>query len=268
MATSNPRFANAFLRYVAPSFSLRKVPLLGSLLRLTGRSLLPSDTLTWLQIERGRAAGLWIRVNPRTQKSILLAQGEPRVQQAIEVYLRSGMTFYDLGANIGFFSLLAARLVGPEGRVIAFEADSVIAARLRENLARNRFLHAAVEEKAVWSESSTVSFACADATRSADRGLGYVTANHDEAANTIRVESVSLDDYCLSHSPPDFIKCDVEGAEDEVFRGAAKTLRHWHPTIVCEMHNMDNQFALLRYFRELGYSCRLIDQNHVLAYLA
>jgi FkbM family methyltransferase len=268
MATSSPRLANAFLRYASPLSGLRKVPLLGSLLHLTSRTLLPGDTLTWVQIERGPAAGLWICLNPRTGKSVLRSEEEPRVQQAIEVYLRRGMTFYDLGANIGFFSLIAARLVGHGGCVIAFEADPVIAARLRGNLGRNGFEHAFVEGKAVWRESCAVAFACADVTRSSDRGVGYISANRDEAANIICVESVSLDDYCLSHPPPDFIKCDVEGAEDEVFRGAANTLRRWHPTIVSEMHSMDSQFALIRYFRDLGYSCRLLDQNHVLALFA
>ena len=175
------------------------------------------------------------------------------------------MTVYDLGANIGFFSLMAARLVGPHGRVFSFEADPVIATRLRENLAHNGFRHAVVEEKAVWCESSIVSFACADLTQSSDRGLGFVTTNHQEMATVISVQSVSLDDYCSSHPAPDFIKCDVEGAECEVFRGAANTLRQWHPTIVCEMHGTENHFALARYFLEFGYSCHALDQNHVLA---
>ncbi len=265
MATSSPRLANAFLHFASPFAGLRKVPLLGTLLRLTSRTLVASDTLIWVQIERGPAAGLWIRVNPRTGRSVLRGEGEPQVQQAFADHLRPGMIFYDLGANIGFFSLMAARLVGPEGRVFSFEADPVIDARLRENLAYNRFHHATVEEKAVWRESSTVSFACADVSKSADRGLGYITTNHASAANVIRVDSVSIDDFCVSHPPPDFIKCDVEGAECEVFRGAANTLRQWHPTIVCEMHSADNQFALIRYFREFGYSCRVLDQNHVLA---
>jgi hypothetical protein len=73
--------------------------------------------------------------------------------------------------------------------------------------------------------------------------------------------------FFLVDWPPAF-KCDVEGAEDEVVRGGANTLREWHPTIVCEMHSMDNQFALIRYLREPGYPCRLLDQNHVLALFA
>ena len=267
MVTSSPRIANAFLRYALPFAGLRKVPLLGTLLHLTSRTLVSSDTLIWGQIQRGPAAGLWIRVNPRTGTSVLRGEGEPRVQQAFADHLRTGMTFYDLGANIGFFSLMAARLVGLEGRVVSFEADPVVADRLRENLAYNNFRHSAVEEKAVWSESATVSFACADVSASADRGLGYVTTNHAGAANVIRVEAVSLDDYCVTHPAPDFIKCDVEGAECEVFGGAANTLRQWHPIIVCEMHTAKNQYSLVRYFGDFGYSCRILDQNHVLALL-
>lgn len=122
MATSSPRLANAFLRYATPFANLRNVPLLGPLLRATGRTLVAADTLIWVQIERGPAASLWICVNPRTGKSVLLGQGEPEVQQALSDHLRPGMTFYDLGANIGFFSLMAARLVGPEGHVFFLRA--------------------------------------------------------------------------------------------------------------------------------------------------
>lgn len=265
MATSSPRLANAFLRYATPFANLRNVPLLGPLLRATGRTLVAADTLIWVQIERGPAASLWICVNPRTGKSVLLGQGEPEVQQALSDHLRPGMTFYDLGANIGFFSLMAARLVGPEGHVFSFEPDPSMAARLRENLAHNDFRQAFVEEKAVWSESSTVSFVRADLSKSSDRGLGFVTTNHLGDSHVIHVDSVSLDDYCSSHPAPDFVKCDVEGAENEVFHGAANTLRQWHPIIVCEMHSTENQFTLTRYFLDFGYTCHALDQTHILA---
>lgn len=265
MATSSPRLANAFLRYASPFAKLRNIPLIGPLLRLTSRTLVAADALIWVQIERGPAASLWICVNPRTGKSVLMGEGEPRVQQALTDHLRPGMTCYDLGANIGFFSLMAARLVGADGRVFAFEADPVIALRLRQNLAQNGFRHAVVEEQAVWCRSMTVPFACADITKSSDRGLGYVTTSCDDTASVIHVASVSLDDYCASHPAPDFIKCDVEGAECEVFRGAANTLRQWHPTIVCEMHSTEIQFNLTRYFLDFGNSCHSLDQTHILA---
>jgi hypothetical protein len=152
MAKSEGRMANMLLRYAAPLSRLRRIPVLGGLLSWTSRRLVPTDTLIWVQIQRGPAQGLWIRVNPRTGSTVQQGLGEAVVQDAVHQNLKPGMTFYDLGANIGFFSLLAARLVGPAGHVISFEADPEITVRLRENLACNKFTHASVEQKAVWSK--------------------------------------------------------------------------------------------------------------------
>jgi FkbM family methyltransferase len=267
MATSSPRLANALLRYASPFTRLRALPILGNLLHRTSRALVASDSLIWVQIEHGLAAGLWISLNPRTGKSVLLGEGEPLVQQALSDHLCPGMTFYDLGANIGFFSLLASRLVGSEGHVFSFEPDPVIFLRLRQNLSQNGFHHAIAEERAAWSESTSVPFACANISQSADRGLGHISTNPADTSDLILVGCVSLDDYCTSHPAPDFIKCDVEGAELDVFRGAANTLRQWHPTIVCEMHSVENQFAVTRLFLDFGYTCYALGVNHVLAIL-
>lgn len=265
MATATMRLASAFLRYAAPFARLRDVPVLGKLLRFTSQRLVARDTLIWIQVQHGPAAGLWTRVNPRTGNAIFLGRCEPRVQQAFADHLRPGMTCYDLGANIGFFSLMAARLVGPAGHVFAFEADPEIAARLRENIAYNRFTQASVEQQAVWSAPATVSFARADVTVSADRGVGHVLANGDSSSNVISVQADSLDHYCVSHPAPDFIKCDVEGAECEVFRGAAELLRTRHPIVVCELHSAQDSRELCRTFLDLGYDCSALDENHILA---
>ena len=84
------------------------------------------------------------------------------------------MTFYDLGANIGFFTLLAAKLVGPSGCVVSFEADPEIAARLRENISRNSFSWVTVEQKAVWSERCLVTLVRMDSAKSRDRDQGHI----------------------------------------------------------------------------------------------
>jgi FkbM family methyltransferase len=174
------------------------------------------------------------------------------------------MTFYDVGANIGFFSLMAARIVGPKGRVVSFEADPENAARLRENLVRNKLTHARVEEKAVWSESGTVIFERVDPGTSPDRGLGHISTN-DSAAGAITVEAVSLDQYTTAHPPPDFLKCDVEGAEVAVFQGATKLLSGKGLIFLVEMHSPENHRALLDLFISHGYRCQALDHNHVLA---
>ena len=147
--------------------------------------------------------------------------------------------------------------------MVSFEADPEIAARLRENLARNNFSYARVEQKAVWSEATTVSFARVDPNTSPDRGLGHVSA--DSSGDTITVEAVSLDSYVVPQNAPDFLKCDVEGAEAEVFRGADRLLAERRTILLVEMHSPENHRNLMRKFVELGYAVRNLDENHVLA---
>ena len=271
MAESSSRLARLLLRYFAPLSSLRRVPILGPSLSWISRRLVPRNALVWAQIQRGLAAALRIRLNPRSGQNVLQGIGEPQVQQALLDHLRPGMTFYDLGANIGYFSLLAAHLVGPSGRVVSFEADPENALRLRENLASNNYLHALVEQKAVWSQSGPLSFDRVDSSTSPDRGLGHVAAPSDGYAHApsvsdqIPVEGVSLDDYTSSHPLPDFLKCDVEGAEGAVFEGAARLLREHRPILLVEMHSPENHAFLAREFAALGYSCRNLDENHLLA---
>lgn len=110
-------------------------------------------------------------------------------------------------------------------------------------------------------------FARADAAVSPDRGLGYVIKNDAErlAPGTIRVEAISVDEYVRKSGAPDFIKCDVEGAEVEVFRGADKLLNERPPIILCEMHGEENRQTLLKSFANLGYRCEPCGKNHILA---
>ena len=265
MVKSGGRAANFLLRWGSLLSGLRGIPILGGFLSWGSRQLVPTRTLIWAQIKHGPAQGLWIRVNPRTGQNFQQGIVEPAVQLAMQRLLHPGMTFYDLGANIGFFSLMAARLVGPSGSVISFEADPEIASRLRENLIYNKFHCATVEEKAIWSESMTVSFARVDSSISPDRGLGHVSDFGSANSNSIPVEAISLDQFILSHIAPDFLKCDVEGAEVAVFQGAELLLREKRPILLVEMHNSENQRVLTQKFSQLGYACSSLDDNHVLA---
>jgi FkbM family methyltransferase len=257
------RLARLLLRFSSPLAGLRQVPVLGKCVSWAGAKLVPRNSLAWVQVQDGAAKGLWLHLNPRTGKNYFDGDGEPEVQEVLQKHLNAGMTFYDVGANIGLFSLIAARLVGESGQVIAFEADPEIAGRVREHVARNGFAWAAVEEKAVWSETGRLSFARTDPGESPDRGLGHVVAG--KGRETIDVAGVSLDEFAITHRAPDFIKCDVEGAEVEVFKGAARLLREKRPVIVCEMHSDENQRTLVQEFVNLEYACTNCGNNHVLA---
>ncbi len=264
MNDSAGRLGQLFLRYASPLAGLRRWPVVGACVRWAAARLVPRDALVWMQIQAGPAKDLWLRLNPRTGSDYFRGAVEPQVQEVLSKYLHAGMTFYDIGANIGFFSLLAARIVGPSGRVVAFEADPEIAGRLRENLARNGMSWAFAEQKAVWYERRMVTFARNDLAQSPDRGLGHVDPEAT-AEDTIQVDAVTLDGYAQTSSAPDFLKCDVEGAEKEVFRGARRLLEEKRPGILCEMHSAENLNTLVREFELFGYACRQISQNHLLA---
>jgi FkbM family methyltransferase len=257
------KLAQWLLRFGSPFMALRSWPLVGPCVKWASAKLVPRDALTWVQVQSGAAKGLWLHLNPRTGKTYFEGAGEESVQQTLERYLKAGMTFYDVGANIGVFSLIAARLVGEKGRVVAFEADPEIAGRLREHLARNQFTWATVEEKAVWSEAKTVYFARTNPETSPDRGLGHVVAA--AGTETIEVRAVTLDKFAETERAPDLIKCDVEGAEVEVFRGGQNLLKEKRPAIVCELHSEENRRSLASMFQELGYACMNCGTNHVLA---
>jgi FkbM family methyltransferase len=255
--------SNLILHAPAPLRSLRKLPVFGNLIHLISHRLLPAEEKTWAQIEVGPAEGLWMELNPRTGQNYIRGEAENALQDILTARLRPGMVFYDLGANIGLFTLLAARLVGIEGKVMSFEPDPVVAARLRRNVERNQFANVTVVEAGVWSLSGKVKFVTADSS-SPDRGLGRFVVGESGASGT-PISTVALDDFVLNAAPPNAIKCDVEGAELEALHGAEKLLRAHHPWIVCEMHSEKNNRDSREFLSRLGYSIETVDANHLFA---
>lgn len=251
-----------FLRAPAPLRSIRRLPLVGRWMHRLSHAVLPADQPYWAQIQSGPAKGLWLELNPRTGDAYFRGHAEEATQKLLAERLLPGMVFYDLGANIGLFSLLAARIVGPEGRVFSFEPDPGVAARLRRNVAKNNLTNVTVVEAGVWSSSGEVGFVAAD-PNSPDRGTGrFVTG---AARGAAPLKCVALDDFIADHPGPDAIKCDVEGAEVEVLHGAEKLIRSRRAWILGEMHSDANARAWRGSLARLGYTLESIDDLHILA---
>src|SRR5260370_2364832 len=121
LSSSSSKLAQLFLRYASPLAALRRLPVVGPCLRWASGRLVPRDSMVWVQVQRGPAQGLWLHLNPRTGRNYFEGSGEPEVQAALQRYLRPGMIFYDIRANIGFFSLLAAPIFGNTTRLIPFQ---------------------------------------------------------------------------------------------------------------------------------------------------
>ena len=254
--------ARTAVKHSARLAVISRIPVLGFCLRGLGRLVVPPQSLVWTEVQGGAGKGLWMELYPRTAALFYEGAGEVCVQKFMVEHLKPGLVFYDLGTNLGFFSLIAARQVGAAGHVYGFEPDPQIARRVRSNLNYNGFKNFTLTEAAVWCETGTVTFAMVDATSSLDRGTGQIMMTATEG-QTIQIPAVALDDFVKTARPPNLIKCDVEGAEVEALRGAVSVLTKYRPDLVCEIHSTENGVAVRDLLFQLGYQVFDLDANHL-----
>jgi FkbM family methyltransferase len=157
------------------------------------------------------------------QSLFLYGSFEISETRLIQALLHPGMTFVDVGANIGYYTVIAAHLVGSDGKVHAFEPHAEIRARLRDNVERNGYRNVIMHAEAMAASSGTVDF-FANAF-GANQGLSSIIPGRGQEASQ-RVPSVSLDDFAAGLTPKriDVIKMDIEGAEPQVIAGGQRTL--------------------------------------------
>ena len=149
--------------------------------------------------------------------------------------IRPGDTVIDIGANIGLWSMGAARAVGSTGSIHAIEPIAENYARLLSNLELNGFSNVRATQLACSNESGSVTM-----YRPSYDNSGHPTLGRRDGVDTpVSVTAVTLDDYCDRNALArvDFIKIDVEGAERLVFSGAARTLSSTEaPAILFEVN--------------------------------
>jgi FkbM family methyltransferase len=181
---------------------------------------------------------------------------EPPVQEALRRLLAPGAVFYDVGANVGFFTILGARLVGAEGRVIAFEPVPACARAVASNIALNDFAHAEIREQAVGAASGSARLLVVG---EASWSHLASTGRHADVRAEIDVSVVSIDELVAAGEipPPDVLKIDTEGAELQAIEGMRETIARRRPAIVCELHDTNAEFCAL--MDELGYVTTNLD---------
>jgi FkbM family methyltransferase len=184
---------------------------------------------------------------------------EPHLTSVFERYCTPGMTVVDVGANLGYFSVLASRLVGPTGRVIALEPNSdncrLLLSSLRDQRITNvELLPVACDARAGWAYYS--SHVGSNGGLIDDRDLL-------ERPGAV-VPTFRLDD--LVTGPVGLLKLDVEGAEGRVVQGATALLERDRPVVTTElkqeMLERVSQMSLreyLGYFERLGYRATMLD---------
>ncbi len=175
----------------------------------------------------------WLDAASYLQREIIdTGEFEPANARVMEKLVGLGDTVLDIGANIGYFTLLLSRLVGPSGRVVAFEPTRHYGDVLRRNLSENSVSNCQVEAFGLSSEEAELLVSIGDSSAT----LHW--ASPEEAPRmreTICLER--LDDIAsrLELERLDFIKIDVDGHEPFFFEGAWQTLERFRPRILLEV---------------------------------
>jgi len=163
---------------------------------------------------------------------------DPLLLQFATELVESGDVVWDIGANVGVFSLAAAVRAGASGAVLALEPDPLTAGLLRRSSGELPATCAriTVVEAAAADREATMEFAIARRGRAASH-LGSVRASSQTGGvrSVIRVAATTLDSLCASHSPPRLVKIDTEGAELLCLRGASRLLSEVRPRLLCEV---------------------------------
>ena len=239
---------------------LRRVPGVKRPAKRLLKVLLPSKP-AWVQVRSGLSQGMWMRLNLKSDTRLWRGEHEPALQGALRAAVHPGMVVYDIGAHAGSIALGVSRLVGPNGRVVAFEADPRNAETLRENRDRNYLTGTLrIVSSAVWSYSSNgISFR----SGGEKRAHGGVEMDGQRPVlgrgQLIDVPAVTLDDFVASGGPaPQLVKIDVEGGEYDVLRGGDRLFSTQRPLIAAEIHHKQAADRIGPWLIEHQYSSRWI----------
>ena len=206
-----------------------------------------------LRVRTGPAKGLAFELSPRWEHAAWEGSYELSVQRRFVEFLKPSMTVFDVGANYGFYSLLAARR---EARVFAFEPDSQNAQALTRHASLNGLSdRIRIVPCAVFSYSGSIRLEPRDG---GVHGNAH-TASQPTARPTVPVRCITLDDFTASNPAPNLLKMDVEGAESEVLKGAERLFRTVRPILLCEIHDDANSRFAQEWLMQRSYSCDWLE---------
>lgn len=191
---------------------------------------------------------------------------EAQYVEALRNIIKPGQTVFDIGANIGFYSVLFSEWVGPRGKVIAYEPDPDNHNLLLRNLELNNCQNVEVRPVALADRSGQSVFSVDHVTHMTGHlGAGATygeTIFGKSKEDLIRVPTSTLDDEVREFGAPEIIKMDIEGGEYDALRGARSLLQTDRPIIVSEMNAWRARSAEADIARQTA--TLLLDHNYSL----
>jgi FkbM family methyltransferase len=183
--------------------------------------------------------------------------------------LKAGDTFWDIGANIGLYSLLASGIVGPDGRVFSFEPSPDAFSLLSANIRGLQSLRAI--QCGVGNADTDAAFAAQGASGGASFVEEVTKLNQSFLPETpirkVEVNIRKLDTLLKELEPPHLVKIDVEGFEFEVLKGACDLLSTARPSLIIEIHPLQlklsggSEALLYQVLSEHSYGWEIIHRS-------
>lgn len=158
---------------------------------------------------------------------LLLGTYEPEQSGLFGRHICPGDQVLDIGAAVGYYTLLSAKLVGTSGRVVSFEPDSTNLQFLRRHVEQNGLSQVTILPMALADETGTARFGGGTGT-----GTGRLCENGVDEVAVRRLDDVAIE----MELRPRHLKIDVEGAEMAVLRGGERTIKTHRPTIFLSTH--------------------------------
>lgn len=262
--------AKPLLSFAAAAARWLPAPLKSALYRLgpVSRSLRAAlnnaapQGLSQVIVAGGELAGAKLLLDMQTEKDYWLGTYEMNLQQAIQDWAQPGMVAYDVGANIGYVSLLLAKRVGEKGQLFSFEPLPRNQERLQNNVALNSNVNVKLIPKAVADKAGEATFLV-----HASGGMGKLhgsVGKNAEYENKMEVETISLDDFVYKekNTAPNLIKIDIEGGEVLALKGMPRLLLKAKPTLLIELHGREAAHAAWTILREASYSLHFMRAGY------
>jgi FkbM family methyltransferase len=232
----------AWLAHWMPSSIKQRLYHLGPLTGWIRRSLNKSAPAGIVEtiVAGGPLRGTHLLLNLYEEKEYWLGTYEPNLQSALTDWIKPGWIIYDVGANIGYISLLISKMIGKEGKVIAFEALPANVERLKANLSMNQETsNVLIVPAAVTNVQSKVRFLISNscAAGKVDGSAGH----HGIYQNEVDVPGITLDHFIYDQGNPipHMIKMDIEGGESLALGGMTHLLSTIKPLMMIELHGSE-----------------------------
>lgn len=208
--------------------------------------------------------GFKIKLGDATRYLALVGDYEPSVTNLLKKEVKQGMYVFDLGANIGWFTLVFSKLVGDTGHVYAFEPDPYYFGILKENIELNNLKNVSIYQLAISNKLGIAKF-------NLNKWFGtFVLESKTITDNQLDVKTISLDDFCKANNVrADFIKMDIEGSEPKAFEGMRSVVLANHGIkIISEFNSYaiidvgDSPEQYLDALERSGFNINQIDENN------